>query len=189
MLVCASSTMLRTAPLIKSTWDDERAVSIPTRDCKSGRSARSAKGLREYTWGWLDLDVAEEATKNHYLLVSPAPLDRRAGALPLLLNRGACAAWTPLPEAGGPAGEFGRVFQAAGRGWRRRGSGPERKWRGFAKCPPRLLWAVPLVFFVSARSVTCCGRRALHLWRRMLWSACSKVCTGVPGSLVGEFCQ
>jgi SRSO17 transposase len=50
-------------------WADELAVAIPTRNWQTRAVAKGAKGLRKYSWGWLDLDLAEESTGHHYLLV------------------------------------------------------------------------------------------------------------------------
>ena len=69
VLACASSTKLRTDPLIDAARADELAASIPTRNWQVHAVGKGAKGLREYAWGWLELAVAEEATGHHYLLV------------------------------------------------------------------------------------------------------------------------
>jgi SRSO17 transposase len=69
VLACASSTKLRTDPLIDPARADELAESIPTLNWQIHAVGKGAKGLREYSWGWLDLTVAEEPTGHHYLLV------------------------------------------------------------------------------------------------------------------------
>lgn len=69
VLACAASTRLRTDPLLPFKRADELAEAIPTRHWQVRAVGKSAKGLREYTWGWLDLDVPEHLCGHHYLLV------------------------------------------------------------------------------------------------------------------------
>lgn len=69
VLACAASTRLRTDPLIEPQRADALAEQIPTRNWQVHAVGKGAKGLREYSWGWLDLAVGEESTGHHYLLV------------------------------------------------------------------------------------------------------------------------
>lgn len=88
VLACASSTRLRTDPLIEPQRADALAEAIPTRNWQVHAVGKGAKGLREYSWGWLDLTVTEESTGHHYLLVRQ---NRSTG------ERAFYRCWSPRP--------------------------------------------------------------------------------------------